>query len=95
MVYLRNVTTLRLDKEKCTGCGICVQVCPHEVLTLRNGEAEIINRDACMECGACAVNCPAGAIDVQRGVGCAAALIRSKLSGGPVTCGCSGETCCG
>jgi len=57
MIYLKNVTTLRLVAESCTGCGLCVTVCPHEVLTLSNGKIEIANRDACMECGACARNC--------------------------------------
>jgi ferredoxin len=78
-VYLKNVVTLRLDQEKCIGCGMCLLVCPHAVLSLTNGQVEIASRDACMECGACARNCPAEALSVRAGVGCATAVINSKL----------------
>jgi len=79
LIYLKDVVTLRLDQKKCVGCGMCLIVCPHAVLSLTNGTAEIINRDACMECGACSRNCPVEALTVQPGVGCAAAVINSKL----------------
>jgi len=79
LVYLRNVVTLELNQGKCIGCGMCLEVCPHAVFTLRHGIAEIDQRDACMECGACSKNCPVGAIRVQAGVGCAAAVINSVV----------------
>jgi NAD-dependent dihydropyrimidine dehydrogenase PreA subunit len=79
LIYLRNTVTLELDQERCVGCGMCLEVCPHAVFTLRGGIAEMGHRDACMECGACSKNCPAGAIRVQAGVGCAAAVINSVL----------------
>jgi ferredoxin len=79
MVYLKDVVTLRLNQKACAGCGMCLLVCPHAVLSLTNGNIEIVNRDACMECGACARNCPAEALSVRSGVGCAAAIINSKL----------------
>ena len=28
LIYLKNVVTLQLDQEKCTGCGTCLEVCP-------------------------------------------------------------------
>ena len=31
MTYLKDVVTLKLDEEKCTGCGMCLEVCPHAV----------------------------------------------------------------
>jgi ferredoxin len=92
LTYLKNVTTLRIFEEKCVGCGMCVTVCPHEVLNLPNGKVRIINRDACMECGACAQNCPANAIAVKTGVGCAAALINSALGRKKAACCCVAET---
>jgi len=79
LIYLKDVVTLRLNQERCTGCGMCLLVCPRAVLSLANGTAEIANRDACMECGACARNCPAEAFSVRPGVGCAVAVINSKL----------------
>jgi len=79
LIYLKNVVTLELDQKRCVGCGMCLSVCPHAVLSLTNGQVEIARRDACMECGACARNCPAEALNVRSGVGCAAAVINSKL----------------
>ncbi len=88
MIYLKDVTTLKLDAGKCIGCGMCTEVCPHEVFVITSRKAEIINRDACMECGACQMNCPAAAISVTVGVGCAAAVINTMLGRE------SGSCCC-
>jgi len=46
--YLRNVVTLKLNEEKCKGCGICVNVCPHEVFSIKGGKAQIVDEDSCM-----------------------------------------------
>lgn len=77
--YLRNVATLELDREKCIGCGRCIEVCPHRVFTLADRLAAVAERDACMECGACAKNCPVSAIEVDAGVGCASGMINEWL----------------
>ena len=79
LIYLKGVTTLMLDERKCTGCGMCLSVCPQPVLSMNNGKVEIMNRDACMECGACSRNCPTQALMVRPGVGCAAAVINAAL----------------
>ena len=79
LVYLKDVATLSLDRDKCVGCGMCLTVCPHEVWAMDNGRARIMDLDQCMECGACRINCPARAIRVETGVGCAAAVINSIL----------------
>jgi NAD-dependent dihydropyrimidine dehydrogenase PreA subunit len=99
MVYLRNVTTITLDSSACNGCARCVDVCARAVLHMADGRAQIVNRDACIECGACQRNCASGALSVQSGVGCAAAMIqaatRPSRKGKPPQCGCSGSACCG
>ncbi len=95
--YLKNTVSLTLDAETCTGCGMCIDVCPHGVFELDGRKAVIIDRDACMECGACKKNCPAGAIEVGSGVGCAAAVINGIIRGTTPDCGCSGSSssgCC-
>lgn len=90
-VYLKNVTTLKLDDEKCIGCGMCLVVCPHAVFARQNGKARIEDRDGCMECGACARNCPTEAVTVKAGVGCAAAVINSMLGRDSSSCCCALE----
>ena len=79
--YLKNVTTLQLDAEKCIGCGMCGIVCPHAVFNAEKPKAWIVDRDACMECGACATNCPTAAITVTPGVGCASYIIQTWIKG--------------
>jgi ferredoxin len=88
MIYLKNVVTLKLDRERCIGCGMCLLVCPHAVMSLSNGKVDVVNRDACMECGACARNCPVNAFSVRSGVGCAAAVINSMLGRKNSACCC-------
>jgi NAD-dependent dihydropyrimidine dehydrogenase PreA subunit len=85
--YLEDVVTLRFDVEKCTGCGQCALVCPHGVFVMSGNRATLADRGACMECGACALNCAFGAIEVDSGVGCAAAIIGSYFRRGDVSCG--------
>jgi NAD-dependent dihydropyrimidine dehydrogenase PreA subunit len=101
MEYLKNVSSLMLETEKCIGCGMCINVCPHNVFRLSEKKASITDKDKCMECGACKKNCPVGAISVNAGVGCAAAIISGLISGSEPECGCSSsktskkKTCCG
>ena len=98
MKYLANVASIGIDAEKCTGCGMCLEVCPHNVFVLQHKKAVIIDKDGCMECGACAGNCAFGALSVNKGVGCAAAIINSIIYGGEPSCGCDNNTnaggCC-
>jgi len=87
--------TLKFIEEECTNCGMCSKVCPHGVFARGEKAAVLVNKDACMECGACLLNCPTVAIEVESGVGCAAAMIHAALRGGPESCdgGCGcGET---
>ena len=67
--YISNVATLKYDKERCIGCGMCISVCPHDVFELKNKKAEIKDLNSCMECGACVKNCVAKALSVNKGVG--------------------------
>ena len=90
--YLRNVVTMELDQASCTGCGRCIEVCPHQVFELREKRAAVSDLDACMECGACAKNCPADAIRVDAGVGCASGLINEWLRERRIR-GVGGECC--
>jgi len=94
--YLKNVTTLKMDQSRCTGCGKCIEVCPHQVFSITDGKCTIIDKDSCIECGACVNNCPFHALEVKPGVGCAAAIIKSWFTGGEPCCdpSANGGSCC-
>ena len=90
LTYIKGVSTLILDKEKCTNCGMCVTVCPHRVFTMQDGDVTASVPDKCMECGACMRNCPFSAVTVRAGVGCASAVFRGrKKTSGSAGCSCS------
>ena len=89
MQYLKNVVSLKLDTEKCTGCGLCVLVCPHAIFEISNKKARITELDNCMECGACAINCQFDAINVKSGVGCAAGILNGILNNTEPNCDCT------
>ena len=95
--YLKNVTTLLYNDEKCVGCERCTEVCPHGVFDMDERKAYIADKESCMECGACALNCPVRAIEVNAGVGCATAIIYGWFTGKEPNCGCSDDgnsVCC-
>ena len=73
--YLKEVTSLHFDEDTCISCGMCMEVCPHQVFAEVENVVRVVDRDACMECGACMRNCPVSAICVDAGVGCATWLI--------------------
>jgi NAD-dependent dihydropyrimidine dehydrogenase PreA subunit len=92
LLYLKDVVTLVLDAEKCTGCRMCLAVCPRDVFRPLNGKVEIASRDSCIECGACRRNCPSGALNVRAGVGCASGMI-NKMLGRKNACGVVDDDC--
>lgn len=52
----------KVDKEKCVGCGACVQTCPHGAIKIgEDGKAEV-DQEKCQSCGRCVEVCPMQAI---------------------------------
>ena len=84
--YIRDVVTLKLDTDKCTGCKMCTIVCPHRIFEVNNKKAFITDIDRCMECGACELYCPENAISVRSGVGCAAGVLNGILNKTNIAC---------
>lgn len=54
----------RIDRDLCTGCGLCVASCPSRTLSLADGTA-VITGNYSMQCDHCAAICPEGAITVK------------------------------
>ena len=53
-----------VDKEKCTGCGECVDSCPLDAIEM-DGDVAKVDEDTCSDCGACVDVCPVEAITVE------------------------------
>jgi NAD-dependent dihydropyrimidine dehydrogenase PreA subunit len=55
-----------IDREKCTCCLECIEVCPEGVLELVDGMPFHIYTEHCKECGTCLRMCPEDAISVVK-----------------------------
>lgn len=60
----RNI--VRIDEEKCNGCGQCVNACAEGAIKLINGKAKLISEVYCDGLGACIGHCPQDAITVEQ-----------------------------
>jgi heterodisulfide reductase subunit A len=57
-------TVARVVKNLCTGCGMCVVVCPYDAVSLKDGKVEV-NEVLCEGCGTCTATCLRSAIQVK------------------------------
>lgn len=56
---------IKIDEEKCTGCGLCVPNCAEGAIQIINGKARLISDLLCDGLGACIGHCPEGAITIE------------------------------
>ena len=56
---------VKINKKLCTGCGNCIEVCPFDVLEIKDGKAIVKNPGKCRKCGACVSACPNNAIEIE------------------------------
>ena len=54
---------LKIDKEKCTACGVCEATCAFGAIVVKGDCAEV--NESCTLCGACVDNCPEAALRIE------------------------------
>ncbi len=59
----RNI--IKIDEEKCNGCGLCIPNCPEGALQIIDGKARLISDLFCDGLGACIGHCPQDAITIE------------------------------
>jgi len=61
----KKLKELVIKREWCKGCGICVALCPHQVLELdAHGKSTAVRPEDCICCRMCELRCPDLAITV-------------------------------
>ncbi len=63
-MIMRNI--VRIDEEKCNGCGLCAQACAEGAIEIVNGKAKLISDTYCDGLGACIGHCPEDAITIEQ-----------------------------
>ena len=84
---------IKIDEEKCDGCGQCAGACHEGAIQMIGGKAKLTREDYCDGLGDCLPACPTGAISFEEREAPAydhAAVMASKQESAPLPCGCPG-----
>lgn len=86
---------IKIDAEKCNGCGACAAACHEGAIEMIDGKAQLTREDYCDGLGDCLPACPTGAITFEEREAPAydeAAVLKAKAqkTGGTLPCGCPG-----
>lgn len=89
---------IRIDEDKCNGCGLCVDACHEGAIGLKGGKAKLLRDDYCDGLGDCLPACPTEAISFEEREALpydeAAVMARmkeKKVQAQPLPCGCPGS----
>lgn len=85
---------IKIDQEKCNGCGACATACHEGAIDMVNGKAVLTREDYCDGLGDCLPNCPTGAITFEEREAPAyneAAVKAAQSAKQLQACGCPGE----
>ncbi len=58
-------SSIKIDEEKCDGCGLCIPSCPEGALQIVDGKAKLVKESFCDGLGACLGECPQGALAIE------------------------------
>ncbi len=84
---------IKIDEEKCNGCGLCVNACHEGAIGMINGKAKLLREDYCDGLGDCLPACPTGAITFEEREALAyneEEVKKSQSPKSPLPCGCPG-----
>jgi NADPH-dependent glutamate synthase beta subunit-like oxidoreductase/FixJ family two-component response regulator/NAD-dependent dihydropyrimidine dehydrogenase PreA subunit len=63
-----EIPPITLNQDLCSGCGVCVTVCPYDALRLEKsdgGRVAVMDTVKCKRCGLCVSTCPSGAVTID------------------------------
>ena len=63
-MVMRNI--VKIDEEKCNGCGQCVDACAEGAIEIIDGKAKLVSEIYCDGLGACLGHCPEDAITIEQ-----------------------------
>lgn len=86
---------IKIDEEKCNGCGACAAACHEGAIEMINGKARLTREDYCDGLGDCLPACPTGAITFEEREApaydeSAVLAAKEKKNTPPLPCGCPG-----